>query len=110
MRNDPRLDALFRTFDRSPARPVGLLQKIAAVVVGAIVFGLALTVSVVFLAFVVAAGAVIWGYLWWKTRDLRKAMREAQTQAPRGGGRGALVIEGEVVREIRDDPEEGRRS
>lgn len=106
MRNDPRLDALFRNLHARPPKPVGLLQKIAAVVVGAVVFGLALTVSMMFLAVVVAVGIVVWGYLWWKTRDLRKAMRDAQTGARStagGASRDTLVIEGEVVREVHEE-------
>lgn len=113
MRNDPRLEALFRNLNSRPAKPAGLLQKIAAVVVGVIVFGLALTVSVMFLAVVAAVGVVVWGYLWWKTREVRKVMRDAQARAQRSGGRrttnDTIVIEGEVVREVHEEHSEDRR-
>lgn len=113
MQRDPRFDALFNRLNQKPSQPAGLLQKIGAIVATVIVFGLALTFSVVFFAVVVAAGALIWGYVWWRTRDLRKAMREAQARATsaqtgrRASNDNAVVIEGEVIREIRDEHREG---
>lgn len=113
MQRDPRLDALFNRLHQNPPQQAGLLQRIGAIVATVIVFGLALTFSVMFFAVVVAAGLVIWGYLWWRTRNLRKAMREAQAQA-RSAGAGArtppgtgMVIEGEVIREIDEDRRPG---
>lgn len=113
MQRDPRLDALFNRLHRNPPPQAGLLQKIGAIVATVIVFGLALTFSVMFFAVVVAAGVVIWGYLWWRTRDLRKAMREAQARARAAGAEGrtptgtGMVIEGEVIREIDEDRRSG---
>ena len=51
----------------------------------------AFMVSLLFFAIVAAAVLVIGGYLWWKTRELRKQMRER----PPGG----RVIDGEVIRD-----------
>jgi hypothetical protein len=50
-----------------------------------------LTGLVMALAVLVAVGLLGVGYLWWKTRDLRRQMRER----PPGG----RVIEGEVIRD-----------
>lgn len=114
MQRDPRFDALFNNLRQNPSRPMSLLQKIGAIAATVVVFGIALTFSVVFFALVLALGAVIWGYVWWKTRNLRKAMREAQAKAGTDGRastgrtrRDGLVIEGEVVREVYEDRREG---
>lgn len=45
--------------------------------------------SVVVFAFIAVFGLTIWSYVWWKTRKLRRAMRE---QAP-----GGQVIDGEAI-------------
>ena len=99
-------------YDRSTARPPSLWQRIVGGVVMLGVFALALTVSVALFAVVLTVGAIVWGYLWWKTRDLRKAMREHMNARPPDGGvhtgrehepggpRG-VIIDGEVVREDR---------
>ena len=113
---DPRFDHLLQGLS---ARPQGgnWLQKAGAVVVTLVVFALAMTFSVVLFAVVASIGLLVWGYLWWKTRDLRKAMREhvrtQQEAAGRAGGATAPaagrgeVLEGEVIREVPDD--EARR-
>ena len=49
----------------------------------------AFTISLLVFAAVAAIALVVVGYLWWKTRALRKQMREH----PPGG----RVIEGEVI-------------
>ncbi|WP_041646071.1 CPBP family intramembrane glutamic endopeptidase [Aromatoleum aromaticum] len=114
MQRDPRFETLLKNLNHNPSKPVGLLQKLGAIAAAAVLFGLALTFSVIFFAVVVAAGILIWGYVWWKTRDLRKAMRATQARARasaqgRGGpkpGQG-IVIEGEVVREVREERRDG---
>ncbi len=109
MYRDPRFSGLFDKLQRGDGAPPSLLQKLVAVVVAAAVFSLALMFSVVLFAVVLTVGAAAWGYLWWKTRALRKTMRaqgearmRAQDQAAgaHGSARG-LVIEGEVIREVR---------
>lgn len=114
MQRDPRFEALLKNLNHNPSKPVGLLQKIGAIAAAAVIFGLALTFSVIFFAVVVAAGVLIWGYVWWKTRDLRKAMRANQAHAgasaPRGPKPGqGIVIEGEIVREVREERRDGTR-
>lgn len=69
----------------------GLPARILSLVAGVVLLVLALTFSLLLFAVVTAVAAVVGLYLWWKTRDLRRQMRE---QPP--GGR---VFEGEVVRE-----------
>lgn len=90
-----RNESFVRAYQRlmgSAAQPPSLLQRIAGVVLAATVFVLMLMFSVVAFAVVAAAGTVIGGWLWWKTRGLRRQMREN----PPGG----LVLEGEVIREV----------
>lgn len=68
------------------------------VAVAALVLGLMF--SFVFLVFAAAIGLMVFGWLWWKTRQLRKLMRAAQAQATgaaRQSGPGGSVIEGEVL-------------
>ena len=93
MYKDERLASLFRTFAGKTAQAPSLLQKIVAGIGALVLFGLALMFSVVLFAVVVTVGAVVWGYLWWASRKLRKQMRDN----PPGG----MVIEGEVIREVR---------
>ena len=66
-----------------------MLRNILALVTGTIVLILGFVFSLIFIAIFVALGVLAGGFFWWKTRKLRKAMRE---QTP-----GGHVIEGEVV-------------
>ena len=114
MYRDPRFSGIFQTLGGQAATPPTLLQKIVGAVVMAGVFVLALTFSVALFAVLLTAGAAIWAWVWWKTRALRKAMR-AQMEAQAASGRGAqgarpgsargLIIEGEVIREVRIEEE-----
>jgi Flp pilus assembly protein TadB len=54
----------------------GWFSRLLAVVVGAIMLVAAALVSVVLLAVLFGLGAVVFGYLWWKTRALRRQARE----------------------------------
>ncbi|MBL8526195.1 MAG: hypothetical protein JNL68_00775 [Burkholderiales bacterium] len=72
-------------------RAPGLLGRLVAFAVGAALLIAAFMVSVVVFAIALAGALVIGGYLWWKTRELRRQMRER----PPGGH----VIEGEVIRD-----------
>lgn len=67
-----------QTFPHAPAGP---LQKIVSAVLGVTVLVLGLMFSVVLLAVLVAAGLAVWGYLWWKTRAIRRILREGQAPA-----------------------------
>lgn len=73
---------------RSRSGPLG---KLLAAMVWAVLLVVAFTFSVVLFAVLVAVGLLVWAYLWWKTRALRKQLRER----PPGG----RVIEGEVIRD-----------
>ena len=114
MHKDPRFSGLFLNFDRGSATPPSLWQKIVGGVAMVGLFALALTFSVALFAVVLTVGAVAWGYLWWKTRAVRKAMREhmaAEMEARRAAGAAhggaaatrGLIIEGEVIREVTAD-------
>ena len=119
MHKDPRFSGLFLNLDRGSAAPPSLWQKIVGGVVMVGVFVLALTFSVALFAVVITVGAVVWGYVWWKTRAVRKAMREhmaAEMEARRAAGAAhaggaavrGLIIEGEVIREVKaDEPSPG---
>lgn len=72
-------------------RAPGLLGKLLAFAIGAVFLIVAFMVSMVVFAIALAGALVIGGYLWWKTRELRRQMRER----PPGGH----VIEGEVIRD-----------
>lgn len=78
------------------AQPPGLLGKLLTA--GLLVVTLAF--SVVVFAVVVSVAAIAAGYLWWKTRAVRKQMRD-MPRPDRAEGSGT-VIEGEVIRETRD--------
>ena len=84
MHKDPRFSGLFLNLDRGSATPPSLWQKIVGGVVMVGVFALALTFSVALFAVVITVGAVAWGYFWWKTRAVRKAMRHARERAEAG--------------------------
>jgi hypothetical protein len=71
------------------ATDVGFLGKLLSLVGGIVFVILAVMFSVVALAVIAVVGIGIWIYFWWKTRELRHAIRER----PPGGH----VIDGEVV-------------
>jgi len=108
-------NAFYERLSRPQGGPPSLLQKIVAVLSTLALFAVSLMFSVVFFAIVLTLGAVAWGYLWWKTRAVRRQMREraaaagaAAGSAQRGrgpvdGAGGGMVIEGEVIREVRED-------
>jgi hypothetical protein len=81
---------------RLQARRPGFLQKLGGAIAGIVILVGAFMLSVVVLAVVAAAGLVGGTYLWWKTRELRKQLRERTRNQPPPGGR---VIDGEVIRE-----------
>lgn len=115
MKHNPRFEAFLQNLKPNAASPVGLLQKISALAATIVLFGLALTFSVVLFAVVVTVGVVFLGYAWWKTRALRKAMREAQERTgnpttPGTTSSTGIVLEGEVLREIREDQRDQSRN
>jgi hypothetical protein len=66
-----------------------MLKNVLAALTGAILLVLGFMFSLVILTAIAVGGLAVWGYLMWKTRKIRRAMRE---QAPIGN-----VIEGEAV-------------
>jgi uncharacterized SAM-binding protein YcdF (DUF218 family) len=84
----------------------GPLATLLAVISGTALIVLGFTFSLVILAAVAVIGLFGFGYLWWKTRALRKQIREqmeslAQQQpatSPVGNSDEGVVIEGEVLR------------
>lgn len=75
---------------RQPERTgINVFRNVLALLTGAILLILGFLFSVVVLAVIAVLGLAVGGYLWWKTRTLRRAMRE---QAPYG-----QVIDGEAV-------------
>jgi hypothetical protein len=62
-----------------------ILLRVLGVMLGIAMFVAAFIFASVILAIVVAAALVIWGWVWWRTRDIRRAMREGDS----------VVIEGE---------------
>lgn len=113
---DPEQVRYFQQFSRRRVRPMSTWQKLVAGVAGAGIFVLALMFSVVLFAVVATVGLAVWGWVWWKTRELRKQMREQMERQRQGQGPGAqgdadgLVIEGEVIREGEVEDMPGRDS
>ncbi|MDP2822546.1 MAG: hypothetical protein Q8O52_07685 [Sulfuritalea sp.] len=66
-----------------------MFRNVFALLTGAILLILGFMFSVVIFAVVAMLGLAVWGYLWWQTRKLRRAMQE---QAPDG-----QVIDGEAI-------------
>ena len=86
-------------------QPPSLISKILAFVVGAGFLVLAFMFSLVALVVIVVVGLGVWGWLWWKTRAVRKQMREQMAEqmnnpaAAASATRDGFIIEGEVIRE-----------
>ena len=80
---------------RAPA--AGLLGKILTTVASAAALVVAFMLSLLIFATLAAIAMVVGGYLWWRTRELGRQMRER----PRSG----RVIDGEVIRDsAKPDP------
>jgi len=109
-------------YEQGPFKPIGGTQARGSSLVGRIVGGIigivllagALVFSVFLFAALAVVGVVLWGFLWWKTRGVRKQMREhmerMQEQMNRQGSPGTEaargdVIEGQFVREDVHDEE-----
>lgn len=86
------------------AQLVRILLFLGLLVIGAML-------SVVALSIVLVLGLGLWGFVWWKTRAIRAALRQAKayaerspeqqqhpTQAEQTTTTSGVVIEGEVIR------------
>jgi uncharacterized protein HemX len=86
------------------APPPGPLAKLAAFILSAVFMVLAFMFSLVALAVVAVIGLALGGWLWWKTRELRKQMmaqmHEAQAVRADQPAQNEQVIEGEFSREV----------
>jgi hypothetical protein len=80
----------------TPSRRPGLLRKLVAAVAGIALLVGAFMVSVVVIATLAVAGVVGGAWLWWRTRELRKRVREQVRAQEQAQGR---VIEGEAIRD-----------
>lgn len=83
-----------------PARPPGPIAKFIATLLGIVLLIAGLMFSVFALAVVAIGGIALWGWLWWKTRSLRKAMAAAAATGagPSTHEAGGQIIDGEVIR------------
>ncbi|MBI4808969.1 MAG: hypothetical protein HY799_08490 [Nitrosomonadales bacterium] len=86
----------------SPANPPGPLRKLLGLVVTVVIVVLALMFSAVLLVVLAIIGTIAWAYLWWKTRELRKRMREFSSQGMARDAQASNdeVFEGEVIRVV----------
>ena len=78
----------------NPSAQPSLIGKLIGFVVMSVILVLGLMFSVVLLAGVLVIGLGAFGYFWWKTRDVRKKMKE---QAAAQTSRDGVIIEGEAV-------------
>ena len=70
---------------RQTLNPQNLLQRILGAALGVALFIAAFIFASVILAIAASVALVVWAWLWWRTRELRRAAREERT----------AVIEGE---------------
>ncbi len=99
-----------------PPRKPSLLGRIVGTALGLLLLAGAFVFSVFLFAALAVVGVVLWGFLWWKTRELRKQMRAQMERMheqmrhpgtpPGAASSSGEVIEGEFVREdVNDDKE-----
>jgi len=98
--DEPRARIGYRGTALSRAKEIAV--KAMLVLGGAVTLVSAVVVSLTFLFIGLVVVLTFGGYLWWKTRDLRKHLRDRLQ--PRGSGE---IIEGEVI--SRDDRVSDRR-
>ena len=82
----------------------GLLRTIATLLVGGAILAFGLMFSLVILAIVVVIGVLGFAYFWWKTRGLRRHLRQQMADAQQReqfwqGADEGEIIEGEIVAE-----------
>ena len=94
-------------YARFNTQPQSLLGKVLTLVLGAAFLVLAFMFSLVALAVVAVGGTMLWGWLWWKTRAIRKQMREQGPGFPPQPTVGN-IIDGEVIRDTDAPPQSGR--
>lgn len=98
-----------RYISYTSSKPPTLLRKAVAILGTLALAGVALMFSAVLLVFLLVAGVLGFAFVWWKTRALRKQMREQMKNFPtpdanlesevfRGERYAGEVIEGEAMR------------
>lgn len=83
--------------------PAGLLGKIFATLFAAVLLAVGFMFSVVLLAIAAVLAIVGLGYFWWKTRAIRRVLREQMAAARHDR---STVIEGEAT-VVRESPRAG---
>jgi hypothetical protein len=90
--------------------PKSLLGKVVTAILGAGILVAAFVFSLVVLAIVIVGGLLFATFVWWRTRDLRKQLREQQRLRVQHGSAQSdaqgQVYEGEVIREPDPDADE----
>lgn len=95
--------------DGPTERSGGPLARILSILAAVLALGLALMFSVVVFVVIAVAGSVFWLYFWWKTRELRRRIKEQadlagharnSTRDSSGPQASGEIIEGEAVRVV----------
>ncbi len=68
-------------------------KNILSLLAGAVLLILGFMLSAVIFLVIAVIGLGLWGYFWWKTRALRKAMKASMPREESDG----QIIEGEVI-------------
>ena len=90
----------FRQYQNAFGRPPQtLLGRLLTFTAGAALLVLTLMFSLVAFSIIAVGGAIVGGWLWWKTRDVRKQMQEQMQQHASQRPTSGYIIEGEVIRE-----------
>lgn len=55
---------------------MGVIQRVVGVVLGLLFLVAVFIFTSLILAALIAVGLVVWGWLWWRTRALRRAARD----------------------------------
>lgn len=77
------------------------LKRLAAIVLAAITLIVGFLFSVAILAVVITVALIVVGYLWWKTRAIRRAAKSGDSIHPEHGAYGGRTIEATEVYEVR---------
>ncbi len=77
---------------------MGLIQRVVGVVLGLLLLAAAFVFASLALGILIAAGLVVWGWLWWRNRS--------RLPVDRGGG--GAVVEGEF-RDVTPSQRLGKR-
>ena len=88
-----------KNLSHATANSPSLFRRVARLVVAIALIGLVLMFSALLFIVVLTAGTMVLGYLWWKTRDLRKQMRNHPLgdEVIRGEVIEGEIIEGEII-------------